>query len=196
MYLYENKPKKNRFKTFAIIIVTSIITAVVIKLAPLFSQVTAKSPNENTVERLSFSSDSFDDVSLSIPEIIKNSMDSIVGISILEPSGDSLLDPFATQKWGIGTGVIVSEKGYILTNQHLTSRVNSIVTVTLNNGNTTHGKVIWNEPNIDLAIIKINANILPVCVKADLNIPSSQWQCSCSHKCSIAFSSSSITNFI
>ena len=160
MYLYENKPKKNKFKTFAIIIVTSIITAVVIKLAPLFSQVTAKSPNENTVERLSFSSDSFsfDDVSLSIPEIIKNSMDSIVGISLLEPSGDSLLDPFAAQKWGIGTGVIVSDDGYILTNQHLASRVNSIVTVTLNNGNTTRGKVIWNEPNIDLAIIKINAN--------------------------------------
>ncbi|MBR4110221.1 MAG: trypsin-like peptidase domain-containing protein [Clostridia bacterium] len=162
MYLYENRPKKNSFKTFFIIFATSIITAGVIKFAPLLNQVTAKSPNENTIERLSVSSDSFDfnNRILSTPEIIKNSMDSIVGISILQPDANSIFSIGATNKWGLGTGVIVSENGYILTNQHLASKVNSLVTVTLNNGNSTQGKVIWTEENLDLAIVKINANNL------------------------------------
>ena len=162
MYLYENKPKKNRFKTFAIIIATSVITASIIKFAPLLSQVIAKSPDENSVERLSFSSDSFDfnNTVLSTPEIIANSMYSIVGISILQPDANSILNIGSTSKWGLGTGVIVSENGYILTNQHLASTINSLVTVTLNNGNSTQGKVVWTEENLDLAIIKINANNL------------------------------------
>ena len=165
MYLYENKPKNNKFKTFAIIIATSIITAGVIKFAPLLTQVTAKSSNENTIERLSFSSNSsdFNNIVLSTPEIIANSMDSIVGISILQPDSNSIFNIGSTSKWGLGTGVIVSENGYILTNQHLANKVNSLVTVTLNNGNSTQGKVVWTEENLDLAIIKINEkNLSPL----------------------------------
>lgn len=162
MYLYENKPKRNRFKTFSIIIATSIITAGIIKFTPFLGQVTAKSPNENTIKQLSSSYDSFDfnNVVLSTPEIIENSMDSIVGISILQPDANSILNIGSTNKWGLGTGVIVSKNGYILTNQHLANKVNSLVTVTLNNGNSTQGKVVWIEENLDLAIVKINANNL------------------------------------
>lgn len=47
-----------------------------------------------------------------------------------------------------------------MTNQHLASKVNSLVTVTLNNGNSTQGRVVWNEEALDLAILKINANNL------------------------------------
>lgn len=162
MYLYENKRKNSGFKTFLIVLVTMLITVGVIKFAPLLTKVTAKTPDKENVERLSYSSNSFDfnNIVLSTPEIIANSMDSIVGISILSPDGNSLLDIDSSRKWGLGTGVIISENGYILTNQHLASKVNSLVTVTLNNGNSTQGKVIWNEENLDLAIIKINANNL------------------------------------
>ncbi len=121
---------------------------------------------QDDVQRLDFVTETptfLDNAELSIPMIISNSMDSIVGISVLEPNNDSIFDLNVTQKWGIGTGVIVSENGYILTNQHLASRVNSIVYVTLNNGKSVQGKVIWNEKNIDLAIVKINeTNLTPI----------------------------------
>lgn len=121
---------------------------------------------QDDTQRLSLTSDTSifsDNAQLSIPMIISNSMDSIVGISVLEPSNDSIFDLNVTQKWGIGTGVIISENGYIITNQHLASRVNSIVYITLNNGKSVQGKVIWNEKNIDLAIVKINeTNLTPI----------------------------------
>lgn len=121
---------------------------------------------QDDTQRLSLTSDTSifsDNAQLSIPMIISNSMDSIVGISVLEPSNDSIFDLNVAQKWGIGTGVIVSENGYIITNQHLASRVNSIVYITLNNGKSVQGKVIWNEKNIDLAIVKINeTNLTPI----------------------------------
>lgn len=121
---------------------------------------------QDDTQRLSLTSDTSifsDNAQLSIPMIISNSLDSIVGISVLEPSNDSIFDLNVAQKWGIGTGVIVSENGYIITNQHLASRVNSIVYITLNNGKSVQGKVIWNEKNIDLAIVKINeTNLTPI----------------------------------
>lgn len=166
MYSYENKRKNNSFKSFFLVLGTALITVGIIKFTPFFNQVTANSPNENSVERLNYSYSQASDYSntvISFPEIINNSMKSIVGISVLEPDGDSILDLNVTRKWGIGTGIIVSENGYILTNQHLASRVNSLVSVTLDNGKTVQGKVIWNEKNIDLAIVKINEdNLTPL----------------------------------
>ena len=41
-------------------------------------------------------------------------------------------------------------------------------------------------------IIKINTNTFTVCFIADFHIPSSQWQCSCSHKSSMFSSFSSL----
>ena len=41
-------------------------------------------------------------------------------------------------------------------------------------------------------IIKINISTFTVCFIADFHIPSSQWQCSCSHKSSISSSFSSL----
>lgn len=166
MYSYENKHKNNVFKSLLLVLGTVLITIGVIKFTPFFYQVTANSPDENSVERLNYSySQTYDypNTILSFPEIINNSMKSIVGISVLEPDGDSIFDPNVTQKWGIGTGIIVSENGYILTNQHLASRINSLVSVTLDNGKTVQGRVIWNEKNIDLAIVKINEdNLTPL----------------------------------
>lgn len=114
---------------------------------------------QDSIQRLSSTSDVstfLGDVELSTPMIISNSMDSVVGISVLEPDDESIFDFYVTKKWGLGTGVIISDNGYILTNQHLANKINSLVTVTLNNGKSVQGKVVWNEKNIDLAIIKIN----------------------------------------
>ncbi len=164
-----SKNHDNILKNIFIIITTAIFTTLIVNFFPIFSNLApdTDSNTKNDIQRLStinttdFKSDN--NIVLSFPEIISNSMESIVGISVLEPNSDSILDPNVTQKWGIGTGIIVSENGYILTNQHLASRINSLVTVTLNNGKNVQGRVIWNEEYIDLAIIKIKeTNLKPL----------------------------------
>ncbi|MEO6490900.1 MAG: trypsin-like peptidase domain-containing protein [Ferruginibacter sp.] len=59
-----------------------------------------------------------------------------------------------------GSGVIISEDGYIVTNNHVVQNADEI-TVTLNNKRTYKAKVIGTDPSYDLAVIKIEATALP-----------------------------------
>ena len=60
-----------------------------------------------------------------------------------------------------GSGVIISQDGFIVTNNHVVNGATEI-TVTLNNRKNYTAKVIGTDPNTDLALIKINAQNLPV----------------------------------
>ena len=62
-----------------------------------------------------------------------------------------------------GSGVIISDDGYIVTNNHVVQNADEI-TVTLNNKKTYKAKVIGTDPSYDLAVIKIDANALPYLV--------------------------------
>lgn len=63
---------------------------------------------------------------------------------------------------GMGAGVIVDSRGYILTNQHVVQDVGRIE-VTLNNGRQYVGRLIGRDAETDLALIKIDARSpLPV----------------------------------
>ena len=59
-----------------------------------------------------------------------------------------------------GSGVIISEDGYIVTNNHVVSGADE-VTVTLSNKKSYTAKVIGADPSYDLAVVKINATSLP-----------------------------------
>lgn len=59
-----------------------------------------------------------------------------------------------------GSGVIISDDGYIVTNNHVVADADEI-TVTLNNKKTYTAKVIGTDPSYDLAVIKIDAKGLP-----------------------------------
>ncbi len=62
---------------------------------------------------------------------------------------------------GIGSGVIVTKDGYILTNNHVINDANDI-TVKLPDGRSTKAKVIGSDPETDLAILKITLPDLSV----------------------------------
>lgn len=62
---------------------------------------------------------------------------------------------------GLGSGVIVSEAGYLLTNNHVIEEADQIE-VALNDGRRTTAQVIGTDPETDLAILKINLTGLPV----------------------------------
>ena len=61
---------------------------------------------------------------------------------------------------GLGSGVIVTEDGYILTNCHLVNGPTEIK-VTLQDGREFNAKVVGLDPKSDIAVIKISAHDLP-----------------------------------
>jgi serine protease DegQ len=56
----------------------------------------------------------------------------------------------------LGSGVIVSREGFILTNDHVVDGVTEI-RVTLNDGRTFPGKIVGSDPETDLAVVRIAA---------------------------------------
>lgn len=60
----------------------------------------------------------------------------------------------------LGSGVIMSPEGYILTNNHVTSGADQIV-VALKDGRETLARVIGSDPETDLAVLKIDLTNLP-----------------------------------
>jgi len=64
---------------------------------------------------------------------------------------------------GLGSGVIVSPQGYILTNNHVVETADEIL-VMLNDGRRAKAKVIGTDPETDLAVLKVNLDNLPVMV--------------------------------
>ncbi len=67
------------------------------------------------------------------------------------------------QQAGLGSGVIVSPEGYILTNNHVVEGADDIE-VTLSDSRKTRAQIIGTDPDTDLAILKIDLDRLPVIV--------------------------------
>ncbi len=70
--------------------------------------------------------------------------------------------PATRQVNGMGTGIVIDPRGYILTNYHVVEGVRDIQ-VSLSDGKTTVARLVTNDPKTDLAIIKIDVkDPLPV----------------------------------
>jgi Do/DeqQ family serine protease len=61
---------------------------------------------------------------------------------------------------GMGSGVIVSPQGYILTNYHVIDGMDEIV-VSLNDGRDLRAKAVGSDPETDLAVLKVEGGTLP-----------------------------------
>jgi Do/DeqQ family serine protease len=69
----------------------------------------------------------------------------------------------APMQEGVGSGVIISNDGYIVTNNHVIEG-SSEIEVTLNDKRTFNAKLIGTDPGTDIALIKIEAEKLPVII--------------------------------
>ena len=98
--------------------------------------------------------------SSNVADIIEETTRKVVGISKLRNTGSSILSKSTEAELGLGTGVIVTENGYILSNEHVTGEKYSKCYITLENGNTYDGTVMWSDSDLDLSITKINAKNL------------------------------------
>lgn len=133
---------KKIFKLFLIIFITILIYQFYIDLQTQTSKADITIDNNKDINNNS------------ITDILENSFNSVVGVSKLKDNGSSIFLMNAAQDLGLGTGIIVSKNGYILTNEHVSG--SSSCYVTLPNGNVSKAKTVWSDKNLDLSIIKVN----------------------------------------
>lgn len=115
---------------------------------------------------------------LSVSEIAKQVGPSCVGVinkAKLQPQ--RYYDPFSGRYYyyqtsdelvqqGSGSGIIISEDGYIVTNQHVIAEASEI-TVVLNTGDEYTATLVGADSKSDLAVLKINASGLTAAVLGD-----------------------------
>lgn len=105
-----------------------------------------------------------------VSNVASGSIQSVVGIAVLRPDGNSIFDTKANEKWGIGSGIIVDSSGYILTNHHVAGGKSKKIVVTLTGGQAINGVTLWSDPVIDLAVVKINITGLPSAKLGDAKV--------------------------
>lgn len=154
----------NRFKDLLIAIgIVLLISVISIVIYDIYINIEVESygndKQEVKVSRTSKILEEDNNESDIIDKIEKVS-NSVVGISKLQNKGISIFSNDSTEKLGLGTGVIISEDGYILSNQHVSGDKYSSCYITTSDGKEYLGTVIWADENVDLSIIKIKANNL------------------------------------
>lgn len=102
-----------------------------------------------------------------ISTLIENVNNAVVGISRIADKGTTIFLQDGASNLGLGTGFIVSNDGYIVTNQHVSGEKNSTCYVTLESGKTYKASVVWADVDLDLSIIKINVNNLDYLILGD-----------------------------
>ncbi|MBI3321629.1 MAG: Do family serine endopeptidase [Candidatus Omnitrophica bacterium] len=79
------------------------------------------------------------------------------------------------RRFGLGSGVIIDERGFVLTNEHVVADAEKI-TVTMSDGRELVGTVKGKDPRSDLAVVKIEGTHLPTAVLGDSSgLKTGQW---------------------
>ena len=112
--------------------------------------------SEYTAEKTGITVTEAEENSKTISDTIEEANKAVVGISKIKNMGTSIFTDGSSSSLGIGTGFIVSEDGYIVTNEHVSGEKLSNCYVTLENGKSFTGNVVWSDSNLDISIVKIN----------------------------------------
>lgn len=85
-----------------------------------------------------------------LSDVIEAALPSVVGVSSSGPADA------AGSTYYMGSGVIATDDGYIITNQHVIGAGSGRIAVTLMSGSTREAREIWSDSALDLAVIKID----------------------------------------
>ena len=169
-YLKKIKKRKYLKKSLKIFIILSILWVFAFYLYNTYQKIeindnyvatrTQSTLKEQTVENVQ-------DNSQKIADVLEETTQKVVGISKLKDTGNSILLKSSENELGLGTGVIVTEDGYIVSNEHVTGSKYSRCYITLENGTNYDGTVVWSDSDLDLSITKINEKNLPYVTLGD-----------------------------
>jgi serine protease Do len=142
--------------------------------APAVASAREKGVSQDTVKFLGRMSDALAEVSNVVqPSVVNISTTSVVTMEE-NPGGDLFNDPFFRHFFGdqfghekrkyksaaLGSGVIITDNGYILTNNHVVKGADEIKVI-LSDKREFKGKIVGTDPRTDLAVVKIKAENLP-----------------------------------
>ena len=114
-------------------------------------------------------------VNISSSKVVKSDMSALRGPQGVDPFfrqffGDDFFRKFAVpqerREKSLGSGVIVSPEGYILTNNHVVDGATE-VTVTLHDKRELKARVVGTDPRTDIAVLKIDGSNFPVLTLGD-----------------------------
>ncbi len=164
---YAKEPKYVTRKMFVIVLIICMILSAFIGAAcyaiamSTFGGTTVDKTIKTTNYNLARSTGSV----LSIQEIIAKNENSVVAISTETVETDFWAGQYVTE--GAGSGVIYSEDGYVITNNHVISGASNIK-VTLHDGTEYTANVVAADSMTDVAVLKIDATGLPAVTFGDM----------------------------
>jgi serine protease Do len=154
---YENMNNKKSGRSYPSYVVVAIISAIVGALifSVVFSVTLDRSEDmsdtqaQNTGNITIKPSDSI----TTVEAVAQKAMSSVVGVTTTEV----VQDFWSTQEvQGVGSGVVVSSDGYILTNSHVISNGTAQkIKVMFMNGEEKEARAVWYDVMMDLAVIKV-----------------------------------------
>ena len=100
-----------------------------------------------------------------VEAVAKKAMGSVVGITTIQIQKELFWE---REIPGVGSGVIIDQEGYILTNSHVIADGQAkSIDVLFENGDISPAEILWNDATLDLAIIKVEDRNLPVAELGD-----------------------------
>ena len=161
--MYEYKKRQNNFAKFILLLILIIsINALSIVIYDMYTNIdmyeedTSSQINASRISVNAENNNDNDDISA----VLENTIKCVVGVSKIKNTGSAIFLNNSTSDLGLGTGIIVSENGYILTNWHVAGEKYSSCYITLENAKIINGNVVWSDKDLDLAIVKITASNL------------------------------------
>ncbi len=152
-----------------------LIAAFVVAHNSVPTPVVAHADTKGDNQRVSQLSNSFADIiEKASPAVVKISSTRVIKASEQQGNNPFMSDPFFQRFFGgqgnarprdqresgLGSGVLVSSSGYILTNNHVVDKA-SVLKIELSDGRIFTGKTVGADPQTDVAVVKIQADNLP-----------------------------------
>lgn len=160
MERYIKRQKSRRIKKYFLVTFISILVFIIILLLYqnyMNIDVTKSiGVEENNVERTSQTFNYAHKEDEELQNMIEKTTSCVVGISKIKDTGSTIFLNDGVSELGLGSGVIVTENGYILSNEHVTGKKFSNCYVTLEDGRSYKANVVWSNSSLDLSICKIN----------------------------------------
>ena len=170
---YNRPPKKRGFFSYLVVALISAILGGIVSsyIAPtyLYGKIL---PMPQIYQDISASNRPINEIIITptddynaVTAVAKKTINSVVGITTVVVTRDWIWE---RAQEGVGSGVIVDGRGYILTNSHVIGdgKAKSI-NVLFEDGQTTEGEVLWYDTLLDLAVVKAEGSNLAVAEMGD-----------------------------